>query len=121
MVGAIKVASGVDGLSINFGVEKLSLIVLLVMSRKRWRRHVHGHLSMSRFVNEPRLVGMDLGVELDVLTVPGSNDLDLPEDGNCVDVTEWSECPWTRMNIEDHQYQSLYLCDVEMKVADAMA
>ena len=32
----------------------------------------------------------------------GVNDLDLPEDGNCVDVTEWSECPWTRMNIKDH-------------------
>ena len=80
MVRATKVTSGIDGLLIDFSVERLSLVVLLVMSWKRWRWHINGHLLMSRIINierwwlsvdGPSLVGTDLGVKLSVVTVLG--------------------------------------------------
>ena len=129
MVKAIEVASGVNGLSTNFSVERLSFVVLVVKSQINGggmpmdiddiedRRH-------RKIVAERRrtLIGRD-GPQSRAQCCNGAgiNDLDLPEDGNCVDVTEWSMCPWTRMNIEDHRYHSLCLCDVATEVADATA
>ena len=76
MIRIIGIALGVDRLSINFSVDRLSVIVLTFVARCRWRWYVHGHLLVPRSfdierchpsVHACRLIWLNIGVELGVI------------------------------------------------------
>ena len=71
MIGIIRIASGVDGLSIDFGVDRLS--VSDICGSMSLETTVHGHLLVSRIFNIERcylsvhghcLIWLNVSVEL---------------------------------------------------------